>query len=148
MQYSIPRPVFNKLEKSLGDKQTAEELASSMENAVNEISMAVDRQTIEKMNLVKSEIKDDLTKTLVTRELFEEKFNSMETYVNQRFIAMENKMDQRFLLVDEKLLHLEEKMEERFKRTDFKFHVLIGISVIGFTLINPEFINLIKLILK
>jgi len=105
MQYSIPRPVFNKLEK-----------------------------------------------TLVTRELFEEKFDSMESYANQRFISLENQIDHRLISMenqmDQRFRHLEEKMEERFKRTDFKFHVLIGISVFGFTAINPEFLNLIKLILK
>ena len=126
MQYSIPRPVFNKLEKSLGDKQAAEELASSMESAVNEIRRAVDRETVDNMNLVKSEIKDDLSKTLVTRELFEERFLHV---------------DEKFRHIDEKFRHLEEKM-------NLKFHLLIGICIAGFSLFNPGFIEIVKLLLK
>ena len=140
MQYNLPRPVFNKLEENLGDRQSTENLASSIEAAVNEIGAATARGTVEKMSIVKSEIKKDLSRTLVTRELFEERINSIQNQMDQRFAMV----DQKFALVDEKFNHLEEKIEERFKRTDLKFHLLIGICIAGFSLFNPGFIEIVS----
>ena len=144
MQYNLPRPVFNKLEENLGDRQTAEELASSMENAVNEIGKAVDSHTVEKMEIVKSEIKEDLSKTLVTRELFEERINSIQNQMDQRFAMV----DQKFALVDEKFRHVDEKFRHLEEKMNLKFHLLIGICIAGFTLFNPGFIEIVKLLLK
>ena len=100
MQYSLLRPVFNKLEKNLGDRQTAEELASSIEEAINEIAKAASKDTVDKMSIVKSEIKEDLSRTLVTKEMFQ---------------AMQEQMDHRFAAVDEKFQHLEDKMDQRLQ---------------------------------
>ena len=96
-----------------------------------------EKETIDKMSVTKMEIKEDLARTLVTRELFEEKFASQNIHIDQRFQSMQEQMDLRFKHVD-----------LRFKHMDFKFNILIGISLLGFTLLNPAFIDLIKMFFR
>ena len=115
MTYTLPRPVFEKLAESLKDRDVAEKFASSIEEAVHEIESAAKRETIEKTAMNKAEIKEDLTKVLVTRELFEERFLSMKVYI-----------------------------DERFKRTELWLKILVGLSLFGMTLANPGIVEIIK----
>jgi len=43
---------------------------------------------------------------------------------------------------------VQEQMDLRFKHMDFKFNILTGISLLGFSLLNQEFINLIKMLFR
>jgi hypothetical protein len=122
MPYIIPRPVYEKLVETLHDRSTADRFASSIEDAVDGMEREVRRETVEKTIMIKAEIKDDLSKTLVTRELFDE-----------RFAAMQDHIDQRFLFVD-----------ERFKRVDLWLKLIVGLSILGLTLANPGFLELVK----
>jgi len=122
MTYTVPRPVFEKLAESLKDRDAAEKFASSIEEAVHEIESAAKKETIEKTAMSKAEIKEDLTKVLVTRELFEERFQSMNQVMNERF----------------------ENVNERFKRTELWLKILVGLSLFGMTLANPGFIEIVK----
>jgi len=122
MTYTVPRPVFEKLAESLKDRDAAEKFASSIEDAVHEIETAVKRETVDKTAMIKTEIKEDLTKVLVTREIFEERFESMNRVMNERF----------------------ENVNERFKRTELWLKILVGLSLFGMTLANPGFIEIIK----
>jgi len=177
MQYTVPRPLYEKLVEKLGDRISAESFVSSIEEAVREIGKTVSRETVDKMSVVKMEVKDDLSRTLLTRDLFEERVGSMQDQMNHRFESMQEQMDhrfesmqeqmdhrfeamqdhidQRFALVDERFVRLDEKfsnvedrMDERFKRIDLKFNVLIGILLFGFTLFNPPFLEFLKSIMK
>ena len=97
------------------------------------------------MSVTKMEIKQDLTNTLVTRELFEEKFTSQNSWINERFQSMQEQMDTRFQSMQEQMDIRFQSLREHF---DLKFNILIGISLLGFTLLNPEFISLIKMFFK
>jgi len=133
MTYTVPRPVFEKLAESLKDRNAAEKFASSIEEAVHEIETAAKRETVEKTAMNKAEIKEDLTKVLVTRELFDERFMSMNQVMNERFENMNQVMNERF-----------ENVNERFKRTELYLKILVGLSLFGITLANPGFIEIIK----
>ena len=126
MTYTVPRPLYEVLAENLKDRKAADDFARSIEEAVLEISRMAEKETIEKTSVIKMEIKEDLAKTLVTRELFE---TEMEN-IDHRFHSMQDHMDL------------------RFKHMDFKFNILIGISLLGFTLLNPAFIDLIKMFIK
>ena len=141
MTYTVPRPLYEVLAENLKDRKAADAFARSIEEAVQEISRMAEKETIEKMSVTKMEIKQDLTNTLVTRELFEEKFTSQNSWINERFQSMQEQMDMRFQ-------SMQEQMDLRFKHMDFKFNILIGISLLGFTLLNPEFISLIKMFFR
>ena len=103
----------------------------------------------------KAEIKEDLTKVLVTRELFEERFlnmnqvmserfESMNQVMNERFESMNQLMNERFANVEERFLSMKVYIDERFKRTELWLKILVGLSLFGITLANPGFIEIIK----
>ena len=140
MTYTVPRPVFEKLAESLKDRDAAEKFASSIEDAVHEIETAVKRETVDKTAMIKTEIKEDLTKVLVTRELFEERFQSM----NERFESMNQVMNERFESMNQVMNERFENVNERFKRTELWLKILVGLSLFGMTLANPGFIEIIK----
>jgi len=152
MTYTVPRPLYEVLAENLKDRKAADAFARSIEEAVQEISRMAEKETIEKMSVTKMEIKEDLANTLVTRELFEEKFTSQNSWINERFQSMQEQMDMRFQSMQEQMdmrfQSMQEQMDLRFKHMDFKFNILIGISLVGFTLLNPEFISLIKMFFK
>jgi len=166
MTYTLPRPVFEKLAESLKDRDVAEKFASSIEEAVHEIESAAKRETIEKTAMSKAEIKEDLTKVLVTRELFEERFlnmnqvmserfesmnqvmnerfESMNQLMNERFESMNQLMNERFANVEERFLSMKVYIDERFKRTELWLKIIVGLSLFGMTLANPGFVEIVK----
>jgi len=159
MTYTVPRPLYEVLAENLKDRKAADAFARSIEDAVDEISKMAEKETIEKMSVSKMEIKENLVNTLVTRELFEEKFTSQNSWINERFQSMQEQMNMRFQSMQEQMdmrfQSMQEQMDMRFKQVDmrfkhmdFKFNILIGISLLGFTLLNPEFIGLIKMFFR
>ena len=148
MTYTVPRPLYEVLAENLKDRKAADAFARSIEDAVDEISKMAEKETIEKMSVSKMEIKEDLANTLVTRELFEEKFTSQNSWINERFQSMQEQMNMRFQSMQEQMDMRFKQVDLRFKHIDFKFNILIGISLLGFTLLNPEFIGLIKMFFR
>jgi len=144
MNYRVPRPLYESLAEKLKDRSLAEQFVLSIEDAVDEIDRGVHGGISERVGGIKMEVKEDLSKILVTRERFEaledhldERFNG----VDLRFQAMQRQMDLRFNSIQ---LHI----DERFKRIDLKFNVLIGLLIAGFTLFNPGFLELLKMVIK
>lgn len=78
MPYTVLRPLYEKLAEKLGDRDSAEQFVTSIEEAVQEMDRTVRHETIDRVGLMKVEVKDDLSKTLVTRELFEERFRHID----------------------------------------------------------------------
>jgi len=115
MNYRVPRPLYESLAEKLGDRALAERFSLSIEEAVDEIGNGVHQEMTDSTGRIKMEVRDDLTKILVTRE---------------RFDALQDHID------------------ERFKRIDLKFNVLIGLLIAGFTLFNPGFLELLKIIVQ
>jgi len=90
--------------------------------------------------VIRMKIKDELRNELVTKDLFNEKMKA----IDERFVALEEKMDVRFKATDQRIDHLEMKMDERFKRTDLKMNIIIGISLLAMTVFNPQFLGLLS----
>jgi hypothetical protein len=83
--YTLPREVFNLLVEALGGKQKAEIFANAMESVINAIRKQAIEEIVEKKEISKIEIKQELKNTLVTREIFEERFK----VVDERFKSVE-----------------------------------------------------------
>jgi len=140
MNYRVPRPLYESLAERLGDRALAERFSLSIEEAVDEIGNGVHLEMADSAGRIKMEVKEDLSKILVTRERFEALQDHMDERfkgVDLRFQAMQEHIDKRFAIID-----------ERFKRIDLKFNVLIGLLIAGFTLFNPGFLELLKTILQ
>jgi len=130
--YTLPREAFNLLAEAFGEPKKAEIFAKAMETAIDAIHQMAKEEILDKKNITKIELKEELRSELVTRELFEEKFNG----VNEKFNAVNEKfnaMNERFNAVDEK-----------FKSLNFKLNIFIAIALIALTFANPTFVALIE----
>jgi len=166
--YTLPRETFNLLLKALGGQEPAEVFARSMESFLVAIDNKATAGIVEKKEMVKIEVREELRKELVTREMFDgqrkelnekfnvvdEKFKSLETKMIERFIGVNerfnsvnerfNSVNERFNTVDEKFISLEKVMNERFKSLNFKLNLFLAIALIALTFANPAFVELIK----
>jgi hypothetical protein len=120
--YTLPRETFDVLEQSLGGKQRAEVLARTLETTIRDIQQKASEEILEQKQLLKIALKDELTRELVTRELFEERFKSFESAILEKF-----------KLIDEK-----------FSSIHFKLNIFIAIALIALTFANPTFVSLLE----
>jgi hypothetical protein len=89
----------------------------------------IEDKTKQNQIIIKGELKDELKTELVTRELFEERFN----VIDEKFIALRTEIKERFNVVD-----------ERFKLMEVWFKVMIAVMIFGFFIFNPGFLEVIK----
>jgi hypothetical protein len=122
--YTLPREAFDLLLEAFGDKKKAEIFAKAMESAIEAINNKAAKEIVEKKEISKAEIKEELKNELVTRKLFE----SLRNEIKERF----NVVDEKFKVVDEK-----------FKSLNFKLNIFIAIALIALTFANPTFVQLI-----
>jgi len=124
MQKSVHlnRDAFEVLLDVFKDREKADKFASAIEELISDSREKLDEEIVQKKEYTKIEIKDELKKELVTRELFEEKFNVIE---------------EKFKAVD-----------ERFKTLEFKINILIALMMIVITFANPTFVALVEKIFK
>lgn len=148
--YSLPRETLNLLETGLGNRQSAESLAWALETAIDNIQQRAEEKLFEHKQLLKAEIKDELRNELVTRELFEERFERIDErfkliderfkLVDERFKTLESLMLDKFRLVDERF----KMIDEKFAHLNFKMNLFIAIALISLTFANPAFVALIQ----
>jgi len=89
MNYLLPRESFEILVDTFKSKEKAEKFASAIEKLIDHARENSKIEISEKKELVKIELKEELKNELVTRELFEERFKSMD----ERFKSLENKFN-------------------------------------------------------
>jgi len=70
--YTLPRETFNLLLEVFGERQKAEIFARTMESAIVVIDTKAREGIVEKKEMIKIEVKEELRKELITREVFEE----------------------------------------------------------------------------
>lgn len=97
--------------------------------------------------MIKIEVRDELRKELVTREIFDEALRNLRNEMRERF----NVVDEKFKGIDEKFRNLEDRMDEKFKVVDekfkslnFKLNLFLAIALIALTFANPTFVELVK----
>jgi hypothetical protein len=118
---SIPRPTFQALVETLG-KERAEEFASYIEKTFADLYADTQKRVEITQAQQKAVIKDELKNELITRDVFEASFKTME----ERF----------------------KTMEERFKRLDLKLNIFMALAFITLTFANPTFTDLVKHVFK
>ncbi len=126
MVYQLPRNVYNLLEEAFKDKTKSEIFAKAIEESIQAIDDKAKEQINEKKLLIKTELKEELKKELVTNEFLINVKQELEFNINSVKQELEFKIDKIGLLVK----------------------VLIGINVIALTFLNPTFVELIKSLIK
>jgi len=159
--YTLPRETFNLLVNALGGQQQAEGFARSMESFLVALDNKATAGIVEKKELIKIEVRDELKKELVTREIFDETHKNLRNEMRERFNVVDEKfkgvdekfkgIDEKFKVVNEKFKNLEDRMDEKFKVVDekfknlnFKLNLFLAIALIALTFANPTFVELIK----
>lgn len=127
--YTLPCETFNLLLKALGGQQNAEVFAKSMESFLVAIDNKATAEIADKKEMIKIEVREELRKKLVTREMFEN-------------LGIE--MREKFKVVDERFKSLKDRMDEKFKSLNFKLNLFLAIALIALTFANPAFVELIK----
>ncbi|MBI5185750.1 MAG: hypothetical protein HZA01_08515 [Nitrospinae bacterium] len=160
--YTLPRETFDLLEEALGERGKAEKFARAMESAIDDIREKAKEEILDKKEVVKIEIKEDLKKELVTREIFEERFKYLEDKMEERFKYFDDKMEERFKhsegimeqkfkVVDERFKVIDERfkmVDEKFNALNFRLNIFIAIALLALTLANPTFVGLMEKIFK
>jgi len=96
--------------------------------------------------------------------------NKMESEIKRlesKIVSLENKMENEIKRLEGKIVSLENKMESEIKRLenkienvkrlegkienlscsiDLKFKIVIGLIILGFTIFNPNFVTILKMI--
>ena len=112
--YMIPRKIQEDIEEAFG-KENAPVLIRALEHGLNQVQKKNEEQRI----LLKSEIKEEITKDLVTKELFQSEIR-----------------------------RLEEKFDEKFNKVIMMQKIIIYAMFAGFVLFNPTVANLIATVLS
>ena len=127
--YTLPRETFNLLLEALGNQHKAETFAKSMESFLVAIDNKAAAGIVEKKEMIKVEVREELRKELVTREVFE---------------SLGIEMREKFKVVDERFKSMEERIDEKFKALNFKLNLFLALALIALTFANPAFVELIK----
>ena len=114
--YMIPRKIQEDIEEAFG-KENAPVLIRALEHGLNEVKKKNEEQRI----LLKSEIKEEITKDLVTKELFQSEIRRLE-----------EKFDEKF-----------DRIDEKFKRVFLMLKMIFYVVIAGIVLFNPPIANLI-----
>lgn len=131
--YKLSREIFGILEDTFGSKEKAEIFAGTFEEYLDFIDEKTEKMTVDKLENIRLKIKEDLSATLVTRELFDERMK----HVDLKFNGLRKEIDERFNSVDIK-----------FKSLNFKFNILIALTLAALTLANPAFMKLLQKLLQ
>jgi hypothetical protein len=89
MQYSLPRDAFEILVETFKSKEKAEKFAKAIEEIINFTRKKSEEEIAQKKEHIKIELKEELKKELVTRELFEERFKN----IDERFKMLDFKIN-------------------------------------------------------
>ena len=118
--YMVPRKIQEDIEEAFG-KENAPVLIRALEHGLNQVQKKNEEQRI----LLKSEIKEEITKDLVTREVFYSENKRLEEIIHSE------------------IRRLEEKFDEKFNKVIMMQKVIIYAMFAGFVLFNPTVANLI-----
>ncbi len=123
--FTLPRESFNLLLEALGGQQKAETFAKSMESFLIAIDNKATAGIVDKKEMIKIEVREELRKELVTREMFD---------------ALAIEMREKFNVVNERF----NSVDEKFKSLHFKLNLFIAIALLALTFANPAFVALLQ----
>lgn len=88
MQYRLPRPIFDLLQESFGDKQKAEIFAQAIESSIQAIDTKAVESIIEKKQALKAELYDGLRNELATKEFVRAEINELRYEMRQQQLLL------------------------------------------------------------
>ena len=128
MNYALPRDIYDDLIPKIG-RDSAEKIMSAFETILNTINQKTEEQIVEKKEIIKNELYNELKNELATKEFVRAEINE----VKAEFEGLKAEFHD---------------LRGEVKEISLLLKVLIGISTFALTIFNPNFINLIEKIFK
>ncbi len=132
MAYSIPLEFYQQIEEQFG-KELAAKVAKTVESGVQRVEEEAKALAVQK----KIELKDELTKELVTKAEF---MGEMKA-VREEIKTVETRLQG-------EIKALCEEMNGKFSSMNLKINFLIGLMILALTAMNPVVTELLKRWLK
>ncbi len=129
MGMALPYEVVKVIEEAVQDPEKAAKVIRAIEEGLGVVREEAKAQK----EVVKAELKEELTKELATKADLAELKNELNLEISS---------------VREEMARLEAKFEARFVRLEIWLKVLVGVMIAGFTLFNPGFHQFLKVILS
>ena len=129
--YVMPRQIQADIEKIFG-KDKAPVLINALEHGINQLHKKNKEQKI----LLKTEIKEEVLKELVTKETFQVEIKRLEDLIKSEVKRLED-------LIKSEVKRLEDKFEEKFDKMFLMLKIILYTMIAGFLLFNPTFANII-----
>ena len=120
--YTVPRETFVALEEFFGDKNLAEQYTRALEVGIRAVEN-ISREMIEdKLDQQKILLKEELTKELVTRDLFELRMDEMLRIIEATEVRLIEKIEAGDAGLHEKIDATEVRLIEKIEAGDAGLH--------------------------
>ena len=140
--YVMPRQIQADIEKIFG-KDKAPVLINALEHGINQLHKKNKEQKI----LLKTEIKEEVLKELVTKETFQVEIKRLEDLIKSEVKRLEDLIESEVKrledLIKSEVKRLEDKFEEKFDKMFLMLKIILYTMIAGFLLFNPTFANII-----
>ncbi len=134
MGMALPYEVVKVIEEAVQDPEKAAKVIRAIEEGLGVVREEAKAQK----EVVKAELKEELTKELATKADLAELIARIER-IEEALSHTATK---------EELARLEAKFEARFVRLEVWLKVIVGVMIASFTLFNPGFHQFLKVILS
>lgn len=122
MTTHLPRDVYEILEETFNFKEKAHRFASAIEDILDNIKNKTKEETTDKVEETKAKVYNELRNELATKEFVRAEINEVKGEMNG--------------------------IKGEIKRLEFMIKVLIGLTVFIITVLNPTFVEIIKVMFK
>ena len=122
MAYALPVEVYEAIRKAVKDEKTAKEVAKAIEKSFE----AIEEKAKEQKLVIKAELKDELRRELVTKEEFFGEIGKLE----------------------QKIETVRQELKGEIRELRAYLNIMLIVLALGFTLFNPQFLELIKSLLS
>ena len=158
--YVMPRQIQADIEKIFG-KDKAPVLINALEHGINQLHKKNKEQKI----LLKTEIKEEVLKELVTKETFQVEIKRLEDLIKSEVKRLEDLIESEVKRLEDliksevkrledliksevkrletEIKRLEDKFEEKFDKMFLMLKIILYTMIAGFLLFNPTFANII-----
>jgi hypothetical protein len=150
MAYSLPLEFYQEIEQQYG-KDIATKFTQTVQNGLLLIEEEAQAVAVQK----KMELKDELTKELVTKAEFlgemkaiREEMRAQEARTQGEFKAIREEIKGEFRTVREEMKTQEARFQGEMKLLNLKLNFLIGLMILALTIMNPVMAEVLKRWLK
>ncbi len=162
MGYVLPAHIYDLVRKEFGDEKKADVLLRVIELSFSEIEREVKEEFQEQKEVVKSAVYNELRNELATKEFVRAEATALRDEMHQEIgklrgevISLREEMYQEIgKLQDEmhqEIGKLRDEMHQEvssirsdIRVLDFQMKVLIALMILGMTLMNPNFVELLR----